>query len=67
MVDIETCPLSSMDYATRLKERPLLGKLCSAIAKQRSQYGRTVWHDSGDIENFSMFQTYLPENFEWRV
>ena len=50
---------------TRLMLRPLLGELCRAIYQKRSEleYARTIWHDSGDLENAWLFQEYLPAGF----
>ena len=63
-IEVEVTSLRSMSVPTRMKEEPLLGKLCKTIAKMRKLSDRTTWHDSGDIENAALFRKHLPAGFQ---
>ena len=63
-IRIQVTRLGLLDVPTRLRQRCALGRLCRSIAEKRKRDQRTVWDDSGDIENAYMFQLYLPSAYE---
>lgn len=68
-IEIRFCRLGQMNVYDRLRQRPLLATLCRKIAAKRGGYGngnRTIWHDSGDVENAWLLQEIFPAGFQKR-